>query len=96
MGLIREAQELTPVPSLRLPIAKYPLHPGGVRQWLQEDLPNSSMLWWGFCKGLRVHTSAITVVASCQVPITPGWGEAMVAFFMGKVSVNVYKVSQNV
>ena len=25
--------------------AKYPLHLGGVRQWLQEDLPNSCIPW---------------------------------------------------
>ena len=29
--------------------------------------------------GFRVHTSAITVVAHSQVPITPGQGEAEVA-----------------
>ena len=29
-------------------------------------------------RGLRTRTSAITEVASCQVPITPGWGEAVV------------------
>jgi len=28
-------------------------------------------------KGLRAHTSTINVVALCQVPIAPGWGETV-------------------
>ena len=34
-------------------VTKYPLHLGRVKQWLKEDLPNSSMRWWG----LKLSTS---------------------------------------
>ena len=45
------------MPSLRLPHAKCPLHLGGVKQWLKEDLLNSSMPWLG----LEPSTSASAV-----------------------------------
>ena len=38
-------------------VAKYPLHLGGVKQWLKEDLLNSSMPWLG----LEPSTSASAV-----------------------------------
>ena len=53
-GLTAVAQELEPAPSLWLPNAKYPLHLGGVKQWLKEDLLNSSMPWWGLEPGTSV------------------------------------------
>ena len=46
-----------PAPSLRLPYAKHPSHLGGLKQWLKEDLLNSSMPWLG----LEPGTSASTV-----------------------------------
>ena len=53
-GLAVGAKELIPAPSLMFPSAKHPLHLGGVKQWLKEDLLNSSRLWLG----LEPSTSA--------------------------------------
>ena len=53
----RGLKELKTATSLSLPNVKHPLHLGGVKQWLKEDLLNSSMPWWG----LEPGTSASAV-----------------------------------